>query len=81
MTFLNLRQQWYEWDNNGLEEDNDLPEPAHPLIPAVLPSIDLVTDQVGHDDVVEVVEESDTERVTAALDNSGIIPRDYTRTT
>ena len=31
-----------------MEEDNDLPEPAHPLIPAVLPGIDLVTDQVRH---------------------------------
>jgi len=80
LVFLNRKKQRYEWDNDDLEEDNDLPEPAHPLIPAVLPGIDLVTDQVGHDDVIEVVEESDTERATAVLNNSGIIPWDNART-
>ena len=77
--FLIRKRQHHDWENNNLQHDEGLIESeiSQPDIPAEFPGIDLESEQPHHHQVVEVIEESDDERIYAAQQNASLddLPR------
>ena len=56
--FLDWNKQKVDWDNEDHFEDTDglvEEDPAHPEIPVELPGIDLVSEQTGDHEAIEVI--------------------------
>jgi hypothetical protein len=74
LTFLNRKKKLYNWDNDNLKDDKGLVESdiAHPDLPAEFPGINLKSEQPHHHQVVEVIEESNDERIYTAQRNASL---------
>ncbi len=74
LPFLNCKKQLYDWDNDGLQDEEGLvkdPE-SHPELPAKFPGTDLESKQPHHHHVIEVLKASNDERIDAAIRNASL---------
>jgi hypothetical protein len=72
LTFLNCKKQLYDWDNDDLQDEEDLIEDpkSHPELPAKFPSINLESKQPHHHHLVEALEASNDEHINTAICNA-----------